>query len=45
MTDRFWAWLAMRLPRRLVFFCAMRVAVHGIAAMALAEREPPGGLN
>jgi hypothetical protein len=26
--NRFWMWLARRLPRRLVYACVMRVGVH-----------------
>lgn len=26
--DRFWMWLAWNLPRRLVYWCAIRVGTH-----------------
>jgi hypothetical protein len=26
--DRFYEWLAQRLPRRLVYWCAIRLAAH-----------------
>jgi hypothetical protein len=26
--DRFWIWLAWHLPRRLVYWCAIRVGTH-----------------
>jgi hypothetical protein len=29
MTDRFYLWLANHLPRRLAYWCAMRLWVHG----------------
>jgi len=28
MRDRFWMWLAWRLPRRLVYWCAIRVGTY-----------------
>ena len=28
MIDAIWVWLAWRLPRRLVYWCAIRVATH-----------------
>jgi hypothetical protein len=27
---RFWAWLSLRLPRRLAYYCAIRVVRYGI---------------
>lgn len=29
MTDRFWSWLAWRLPRRLVYWAYIRLATYG----------------
>ena len=35
--DRAWMWLAWALPRRLAYWCAIRVATHASRSMYDAE--------
>lgn len=28
MKDKFWQWVANRLPKRLVYFCSIRLMAH-----------------
>ena len=28
MTEKFWMWLAWRMPRKLVYFCGIRMWAH-----------------
>ena len=39
MLDRFYCWLAFSAPRRLAYWCAVRVGAH--ASMVLSHRPMP----
>lgn len=40
MSERFWFWLAHRLPRKLVYFAAIRLMAHATTGKWGAEVTP-----
>lgn len=40
MKDKFYMWLAQRLPKRLVYFCAVRVGAHATTRQFSAQIVP-----
>jgi len=40
LVDRFFKWLASVLPRRLIYWCAMRLVVHATTRKYSSESVP-----
>ena len=38
--DRMWRWLAHKMPKRLVYFCAIRLAAHATTSGYSSEEVP-----
>lgn len=38
--DKFYLWLAFRLPRKLVYWCAVRLIAHATTQPAYQNMEP-----
>ena len=42
MSEKFWIWLAWKLPKDLVYWCAVRVASHATTTAGVEEPDRVG---